>query len=256
VGFQSFLSHTSPRRGGLLALGLALVLVGCTASSGPDAVVNDPYESANRNVHAFNKGFDRAVFRPVSRAYGTVVPGYVRQRFNNIQSHFSLPADTINAGLQGRGENTVHNLFRFLVNTTVGVLGVFDPATSMGLEDRSTDFGETLFVWGAGEGAYLEVPLLGPYTQRALVGDVVDVFLNPLSFLGLGTPEAYIPAGTYVTEAIDYRYEFGDTVDGLLYESADSYEQLRIVYLDNRRFRLGDTSNAAAIDPYEELFGQ
>ncbi|QIE40895.1 MlaA family lipoprotein [Meridianimarinicoccus aquatilis] len=248
------------RRAGWRSAGLALVtalaLSGCTASSPPGSEFNDPYETANRDVHEFNKEFDRMVFRPVSRAYGTVVPGYLRQRLNNIQSHFSLPADTINAGLQGRGENTVHNFFRFLVNTTVGVFGIFDPATSMGLEDRSTDFGETLFVWGAGEGAYVEVPLFGPYTQRALVGEVVDVFLNPLSFIGLDAPASYIPAGTYVAEAVDYRYEFADTVDGVLYESGDSYAQLRLIYLDNRRFQLGDTSNAAAIDPYEELYGE
>ena len=241
-------------RAGVVVL-VALTLTGCAASAPPGSEFNDPFEDTNRAVHAFNKGFDQAVFRPVSKAYGTAVPGYVRQRLNNVQSHFSLPSDTINAALQGRGESTVHNFFRFVVNTTVGVFGVFDPATSMGLEDRSTDFGETLFVWGTGEGAYLEVPLFGPYTQRDLVGEVVDVVLNPLSFISLSPPESYIPAGTYITEAMDYRYEFADTVDGILYESADSYAQMRLIFLENRRFRLGDTSQATAIDPYEELFG-
>jgi phospholipid-binding lipoprotein MlaA len=234
----------------------ALLLSGCAASSPPGSEFNDPYESTNRAVHEFNKTFDRALFRPVSQAYGTVVPGYGRQRLNNVQSHFSLPADTINAALQGRGENTVHNFFRFVVNTTIGVLGIFDPATSFGLEDRSTDFGETLFVWGSGEGAYLEVPFFGPYTQRDLLGEVVDVIINPLSFISLSPPEAYVPSGTYVAEALDYRYEFADTVDGVLYESADSYAQMRLIYLENRRFRLGDTSQTAAIDPYEELYGE
>lgn len=234
---------------------VALTLSGCAASAPLGSDFNDPYESTNRAIHAFNKSFDQAVFRPVSRGYGTVVPGYVRQRLNNVQSHFSLPSDTINAALQGRGENTVHNFFRFLVNTTVGVVGIFDPATSLGLEDRSTDFGETLFVWGTGEGAYLEVPLFGPYTQRDLVGEVVDVVLNPLSFVSLSPPESYIPSGTYVAEALDYRHEFADTVDGILYDSADSYAQMRLIFLENRRFRLGDTSQSTAFDPYEELYG-
>jgi len=234
---------------------LAIALSGCATSGPPGAEFNDPHESANRAVHAFNKGFDKALFRPVSRAYGTVVPGYGRQRLNNVQSHFSLPSDIINAALQGRGENTVHNVFRFLVNTTVGVLGIFDPATSLGLEDRSTDFGETLFVWGSGEGAYLEVPFFGPYTQRDLLGEVVDVVINPLSFVSLSPPEAYIPSGTYIAEALDYRYEFADTVDGILYESADSYAQTRLIFLENRRFQLGDTSQSTAFDPYEEFLG-
>lgn len=240
---------------GIAAL-VALALSGCAASSPPGSEFNDPFESTNRAVHEFNKSFDKALFRPVSQAYGTVVPSYGRQRLNNVQSHFSLPSDIINGALQGRGENTVHNVFRFLVNTTIGVLGIFDPATSFGLEDRSTDFGETLFVWGTGEGAYLEVPFFGPYTQRDLVGEVVDVVLNPLSFVSLSPPESYIPSGTYVAEALDYRYEFADTVDGIFYESADSYAQMRLIYLENRRFRLGDTSQATAIDPYEELYGE
>lgn len=243
-------------RATLVAMAVSGAVSGCATSGPPGAAVNDPYEGANRAVHAFNKGFDQALFRPVSRAYGTVVPSYGRQKLNNVQSHFSLPSDIINAALQGRGENTVHNLFRFLVNTTVGVLGIFDPATSLGLEDRSTDFGETLFVWGSGEGAYLEVPFFGPYTQRDLLGEVVDVVINPLSFVSLSPPESYIPSGTYIAEAADYRYTFADTVDGILYESADSYVQMRTIYLDNRRFELGDTAQTAAIDPYEELFGE
>jgi phospholipid-binding lipoprotein MlaA len=234
----------------------AVLVSGCATSSPPGSEFNDPYESTNRAVHSFNKGFDTALFRPVSMAYGTVLPEYVRQRFNNVQSHFRLPSDTVNAALQGRGENSVHNFFRFVVNSTVGVLGIFDPATSMGLEDRGTDFGETLYVWGAGEGAYLEVPFFGPYTQRSLTGEIVDVVLNPLSVISLSPPESFIPAGTYVAEAADYRYEFADTVDGILYESADSYAQMRLIYLDNRRFELGDTSQSTAIDPYEELFGE
>jgi phospholipid-binding lipoprotein MlaA len=235
---------------------LLVALAGCTVNRPPGNGPDDPFETSNREVHEFNKTFDKAVFRPVSRAYGTVVPQYVRQRLNNVQSHFGLPADMINGALQGRGENTVHNMFRFLVNTTVGVLGIFDPATSFGLEDRSTDFGETLFVWGNGEGAYIEIPLFGPYTQRDLIGDVVDVIINPLSFIGLEAPEAFIPAGTYVAEAVDYRYEFSDSIDSVLYDSADSYAQLRQIYLENRRFQLGDTANTETIDPYEELFGE
>lgn len=150
-----------------------------------------------------------------------------------------------------------HNLFRFMLNTTVGVFGIFDPATAFGLERRSTDFGETLYVWGVEEGAYVEVPFFGPYTQRSLTGDVVDLFLNPLTFVGLDAPESYIPATTYVLEQTDYRYEFSNSVDEVLYESADSYLQTRQIYLDNRRFKLGDSpADGGVIDPYEELYGE
>jgi len=205
------------------------------------------------------------VFRPASQAYGVVFPEYVRGKVDNLRHNIDLPGEIINAALQGRGENTGHNFFRFMVNTTLGVLGIFDPATSFGLERRSTDFGETLFVWGVPEGAYVETPLFGPYTERSLAGDVVDLFLNPLTFVGLDTPEAFVPATTYVLEAANYRYTFRSTVDAILYESADSYAQTRISYLQNRRFTLernrqafgrgGGGSSPSVVDPYADAGG-
>ncbi|MCA8882961.1 MAG: VacJ family lipoprotein [Rhodobacteraceae bacterium] len=236
---------------------LPAFLAACATSGPPGNGISDPYEKVNRQIHEFNKGFDTAVFRPVSHGYGLVFPQYVRQRVNNFRANLDLPGEVINDALQGEGEDFGHNFFRFLVNTTIGVLGFFDPATSFGLERRTTDFGETLKVWGAGEGAYLEVPLFGPYTQRHLAGDVADLFLNPLTFVGLSAPEAYIPPTTYVLEKADQRYEFSDTVDSVLYGSADSYAQTRQIYLDNRRFGLGGTAaQGPAIDPYEELYGE
>ncbi len=258
----------------------ALSLSAC-AAQGPSGAgaerPEDPLESVNRAVFEFNRGFDRALFRPVSVGYGYAFPAYVRDKVNNVQYHFNLPAEMINAGLQGRGVNFWHNTFRFLLNSTVGVLGIFDPATSFGLERRETDFGETLFVWGAGEGAFVTVPFLGPYTTRHLTGDVVDVFLNPLSFIGLDPPESYIPIGTYVAEAADQRFEFRDSIDSVLYESADGYAQTRLIYLENRRFTLernarggrsagsgaggvvdpygGDGGDAGVIDPYGDATG-
>lgn len=256
----------SARRGlaaaALTALMALSACAGGSAGQGPSgARPEDPLQTVNRAVFSFNRGFDRALFRPVSVGYGVVFPNYVRDKVNNVQYHFSLPGEMVNNALQGRGTNFFHNTFRFLVNTTVGVLGIFDPATSMGLERRETDFGETLFVWGAGEGAFLQVPFFGPYTTRHLTGDVVDLFLNPLSIVGLDAPEVFIPAGTYVLEAADNRYEFRDSVDSVLYESADGYAQTRLIYLDNRRFTLERNASRArgeeagggvVIDPFED----
>lgn len=229
--------------------------MGCATSAPPGSAVNDPYEKVNRQVHQFNKTFDKAVFRPASVGYGHAVPGYVRTKFNNLQYNFQLPGEIINNLMQGRMENFGHNGFRFLVNSTLGVLGIFDPATSFGLERRDTDFGETLYVWGVGEGPYVEVPFFGPYTQRDLAGEVVDLFINPLSVVGLDPPADLAPATTYVLEAGDYRYRYRKTVDGVLYESADSYAQTRIIYLENRRYELARAHAGATGDDVQDPYG-
>jgi len=125
--------------------------------------------------------------------------------------------------------------------------GLFDPASSFGLEPRDTDFGETLHVWGTGEGAFVEVPFKGPSTERDLIGDIVDAALNPL---GRILPvEAQGPARAIrVAAKLADRAQFGLTVDEILYDSADSYAQTRLIYLQNRRFELARNGRGTAQD--------
>lgn len=239
------------------AFGLIIVTVlsACATSGPPGSDVNDPYEPVNRGVHSFNKSVDKVLYRPVSTAYGFVIPRPLRQGVNNFSQNLGGPQDAVNSLIQGRVEDTVHTLFRFVLNTTLGVAGVFDPATSIGLERRDTDFGETLHVWGVGEGAYLSVPFFGPSTQRDTLGDVVDLFTDPFAPF-VGFPEAYIPTAAWVLENADDRYQFSDTIDSVLYDSTDSYAQSRLIYLDNRRFELGGTTEDVYFDPYEELLNE
>jgi phospholipid-binding lipoprotein MlaA len=236
----------------VLASGL-VVLTACAAPVGPGEV-NDPYERMNRAVHASNKGADRVFFRPASQAYGNVVPEPVRRGLSNASENLSGPRNVANDLLQGNVEDAGHNFFRFLVNTTIGVFGIFDPASgSFGLEERDTGFADTLAVWGVREGAYLELPLFGPSTERDAFGQVVDILSNPLdSIFEEGTE---IAAATSLPSVLNSRFELADTVDGILYESADSYAQLRLFYLESRRFQLsGQTSAENAFDPYENLY--
>lgn len=243
----------------LVPLG-ALALGACTTGTpaGPGEF-NDPYENTNRKIHSFNKSMDTGIYRPVSNAYGTVVPIAVRTGVNNVSETIDLPRRVVNSLLQGDVETGVHNTFRFLLNATLGVAGIFDPATSFGVEERDTDFGETLHVWGVGEGAYLAVPFFGPSNQRDLAGDVVDLVTNPLSYV-LTPPQSYVGPGSTLGENADYRYTFQDTVDGILYDSADSYAQSRVIYLESRRFELGIPSGGGTgeaeddiFDPYEDF---
>ena len=226
-----------------------------SACSVPDegTEIHDPYESVNRGTHAVNKGADRVIFRPASKVYGTIVPGPVRQSLSNVASNLDVLRSMVNDILQGDIDDAGHNFFRFLMNTTFGIFGLFDPATDMGLEERDTGFGETLHVWGAAEGAYVELPLFGPSTERDAVGQFVDILSNPISFLGDDGAEA--AAATSFPSVLNSRYEFGDTVDGILYDSSDSYAQMRLFYLESCRFELsGQGSADNAFDPYEDLY--
>lgn len=234
----------------LAALVLAASLAGCAAAPPVDGI-NDPYEAQNRKAHAFNRGIDRIVLRPTSNAYGTIVPGPVRDGVGNFASNLNQPGTFLNHVLQGQGEDAVHTFFRFAINTTFGIGGIFDPATGMGLPARKTDFGETLHAWGAGEGAYLEVPFVGPTTGRDFTGQIVDILMNP-TMLAMEGDEATVAFGARVASRFGDRYRYSDFIDSVLYESADSYAQARLLYLQNRRFQLGQQDEADVYDPYED----
>jgi len=250
-------NHRQPgqSRSFLVALLAMAALAGC-ATQQPGQEINDPIEPVNRAVHSFNTGLDRVAFRPVSVAYGTVVPKPVRQGFSNMAETVDTPKRAINAFLQGNIENGFHNTARFILNATGGILGFFDPASTIGLDERNTDFGETLYVWGAEEGAIINTPFFGPYTQRHLTGEVVDIFLNPFSLI-LNWPDNIPSVAVTLSDYASDRYDFRDTLDTVLYESVDSYAQTRQIYLDNRRFKLGATvEEDAFFDPYEELYAE
>jgi phospholipid-binding lipoprotein MlaA len=241
-----------------LIICLSAALLALAACSVPDEPtdIHDPYERANRVSHAFNKGADTVFFRPASQVYGAVVPQRARRSLSNAAANLDTPRTVVNDVLQGQVEDAIHNTFRFLLNTTVGIFGLFDPASGFGLEPRETGFGDTLAVWGAPEGAYIELPLFGPSTERDATGQIVDIFLNPISAI-LGDDGDEISATTSLPSVLNSRYEFADTVDGILYDSADSYAQLRLFYLESRRFELsGQTSAGNAFDPYENLYDE
>lgn len=237
-------------------LTLVALISGLSACTTPNTAVEvfDPYESTNRKVHAFNKGLDKVALRPAAKAYGAVTPSPVRQSLANVSDTLGTPSNVINDVLQGNIDDAGHNLFRFLINASVGVLGLFDPATGFGLEERDSDFGETLAVWGAPEGAYLELPVLGPATERSAVGTVVDFLSNPVEPL-LGEEAETVAAVTTGTDILDTRDSLSSSIDGVLYDSADSYAQARILYLQNRRFELGGSASTdETFDPYEDLY--
>ena len=224
-----------------LLTSVALV-AGCGAPSGPDAI-NDPFEPANRTVHGFNKGVDRALVGPASKGVG-IVPEPVRQGIDNVADTPSLPGDIANNLLQLRLADAGQNTLRLGVNLTFGLAGLLDVSSELGLEGQPTDFGETLHVWGVGEGPYLELPLAGPSTLRDTVGMAVDIALDPVG-RALPVREANAATAIRIFSRLGDRARFSDTVDSLLYDSADSYAQARLLYLQNRRFTLGQAGGQA-----------
>jgi phospholipid-binding lipoprotein MlaA len=233
---------------------LAGVLAACTTPQagevGPDGVF-DPFEANNRTMHAVNKGLDRAVLRPVSKGLTFILPDPVEDSLVNFSRNLSEPGDAVNFLLQGRLPEAGRSVGRFLFNTTFGLFGLFDGATEIGIAPTDTDFGETLHVWGVGEGAYVELPIFGPSTERDAVGIIVDIFTNPLSLtltLPLDNPGLYANA----VERTIQRGQFANTIDSILYDSADSYAQSRLVFLQARRFELGGSADDIYSDPYAD----
>lgn len=241
-------------RGAGLGLGAVLLLGACAQQPAP-ATFNDPNEAQNREVHAFNKGVDQRALRPSAMAYGRLPQG-VREGVSNFADNLDLPGEALNGLLQGRPHHALENTLRLALNSTVGLGGILDPASALGLPGKPTDFGETLHVWGAPEGTYMELPLLGPSTSRDALGMVVDLALNPVSRI-VPEPERYLGTVAGVASTVGDRFTYSETVDSVLYDSADSYAQTRLLYLQNRRFELGQTGGEDDfIDPYEDPYAE
>jgi len=178
------------------------------------------------------------------------VPEPMVDSFNHFADNLSMPSVMVDSLLQGKFKQAGIALARFTINSTVGFAGLADPASDFEIPEVDTDFGETLHVWGFDEGAYVELPLYGPSTARDAVGVVVNLFTNPLDYTD---PRPADNLGLYaeVVKRMGDRGRYSDTVDAILYESADSYAQSRSIYIQNRRFDLEGDNTDLYITPDE-----
>lgn len=235
-----------------LTLPVFLLLAACSAGSLDPTAPHDPYEPLNRQVHAFNKGLDARIVRPITQLgigedKGT--PNGLAVILKRVGGNLSLPGKSVNHLLQGKPDLAWQNSARFVVNSTIGILGLHDVAgQEFDLAEADTDFGQTLAVWGVPEGAYLELPVIGPSTTRDAAGRVVDWVIDPMDQV-LNKDQAMGATIIKLGSKAGDRVRFGDTVDSILHDSADSYVQARLLYLMHRRHELGQES--AEIDPYE-----
>lgn len=210
--------------------------------------ISDPFEASNRQVHEINKSIDKNIIRPIAIVYGDITPIKLQSAVNNMAMNFSLPRYSVNYILQGELRNASNSSMKFLVNSTFGVGGIYDFSSQLGLTSEKTDFGETMAKWGFREGPYLEILVLGPSNQRDGIGKVVDLVLDPVSLIGVGAKSA--ATATSVAFGLSARSQFRESIDSILYESADSYAQSRLFFLQNRRYELGTNKTEHYIDPY------
>jgi phospholipid-binding lipoprotein MlaA len=243
---------------------LLLALAGCAtppAASDLEAVAeyrtnNDPLEPANRAMYAANDWLDRSVARPVAVEYRNHVPRPVRRGIRNVLNNLRSPVILANDMLQGQPRRAGDTLGRFLLNTTFGVAGIVDVAEAwFGVPRHTEDFGQTLAVWGAGEGPYLFLPLVGPTNPRDLAGSGVDGAASIASLLGPGAAATGFRYARTGMGLVDTREALIDPVDEMRRTSLDPYVTYRSAFRQRRQAdienRLGPaiTSSTGAFLP-------
>ena len=193
----------------------------------------DPLERFNDDIFEFNLGFDRLVLKPVAETYAAAVPRSVQTGIRNIVSNLDVVRKVVNNALQARPITASREVARFMLNSTVGIAGIFDMASKMGLEPSDQDMGITLGLYGFSHGAYLVLPLLPPTTVRDGLGTVADSLMNPLGYL---TP-SYVPWTVRATDAVNSRALNMEAYEQLEL-SIDPYGAARNAYLQIRQQKL------------------
>ena len=235
-------------RTGFICIVLALGACASNDSQSDDETNNDPWEPINRPLHAVNDTLDTIIVRPVAKGYEFIVPAIMRQGVGNFSQNLRTPLNVITNLLQGKGSAAINEVGRFVTNSTIGVLGIFDVATATGLPARNEDFGQTLAVWGVPAGPYVVVPFLGPRTLRS-------VFVIPLNFLAdplFHYRNSSVRDKIYALRLLDVRQRLFKAED-LIKDSPDQYIAIRGAYLQHREFEIYD-GNPPEDDSFYEDF--
>jgi len=230
-----------------LAVIFAAALSACvTLPPNAPRAPQDPWESWNRGVYKFNDALDRGVAKPVAKTYVKVVPEPVRKGVSNFFSNLKTPTVMVNDALQGKFLAAANDLGRFVLNTTLGLAGILDPATPAGLDRNNEDFGQTLGKWGVHPGPFLELPFLGPSDLRDAPALAVDTFTYPPEYAS----SLWIQYGLYLPDFIDRRAALLP-LDETLSKVYDPYAFIRDAYLQRRAYLVSDgkVTDEVLIDP-------
>jgi phospholipid-binding lipoprotein MlaA len=209
--------------------------------------VKDCFESFNRGTFSLNQGLDKVIFKPVAKGYRTL-PSQVRGGTSNVLVNLSSLITIPNNILQGEFKTAGVNTGRFIINTTVGILGIFNVAKKMGFSEyEKEDYGQTLGVWGVGTGCYLVLPVLGPSTIRDTAGSFINVLGgDPYYNVSTHGNNQYLDKSDYMLTktltAVDFRSKTIDSFDNLEKNSIDFYASVRSLYLQNRQRKINNTN--------------
>lgn len=221
----------------------ALLLLGACAGRPPagDAEAlaeyqtnNDPIEPTNRFFYRINDGLDTYFLAPIARGYRYAVPGAVRRPIHNVVANITTPVIFANDVLQAKPRRAGDSMMRFLINSTAGVGGLFDVATSLGYPEHDSGFGTTLALWGVGEGPFLFLPVLGPSNPRDAAGFAGNILLDPLTFATFGGSQT-LGIARFGTAAVDSRERALDPFDNIKKSALDPYATFRSLYRQNRQ---------------------
>ena len=241
--------HLAPR---LISLVLLMSVVGCATIAPPRT--DDPYESFNRRMYAFNDAVDKVAIRPAAVAYRTFTSQNARRVISNFFSNVRMPITIVNDVLQGKPVRALRNTGRFAVNTTVGFLCFLDPASNMRMPPSETDFGVTLARWGLPEGPYLVLPMFGPTTGRDVFRLPVDSQFDPIAYYARNNDLKYsaefLPSAFYL---ITLRAS-GLDAEALLEGNYDPYIFLRDAYRQRRVYTIYEGQPPASV--IETMQGQ
>ncbi|MFC4314753.1 VacJ family lipoprotein [Steroidobacter flavus] len=214
---------------------LALAAAGC--ASAPGRTTNkESFEGFNRGVYKFNDTIDKAALKPVAKGYRKVTPQFIRTGIGNVLSNLEYPGTFLNQFLQGKVLMGLKDTGRFLINSTLGVAGIFDVATPLGLEKNDEDFGQTLAVWGVPSGPYVNLPLFGPSSVRDAPSRVVDWFTTPLQYTDLPWEADW---AVRIINPIHTRSELLP-LDETLKRTYDPYVFIRDAWVQQREFNIFD----------------
>jgi phospholipid-binding lipoprotein MlaA len=217
----------------LLAIAALGVWVAGCSSTQESIEQNDPLEPLNRQVFALNHSLDNRIALPVATFYHSVTPEPLREHLHYFLTNFHLPVTFANDVLQGNFERGGEAIGRFAANSTLGLAGVFDVATEWGLPYHQEDFGQTMAVYGVGEGPYLVLPLAGPAVPRDIAGSFVDHYFDPLGYIKWHH-KYYYSWGRSILSFVDSRSQSVDALREIEHSSVDLYATTRSLYRQSR----------------------
>jgi len=224
-------------------------------------VVKDCFESINRGIFAFNQGLDKVIFKPLAKGY-RVLPQPIRSGTSNIINNLGNVVTIPNNILQGQIKDASMNSLRFIINSTLGIAGIFDVASYYGIEKREKeDYGQTLGTWGVGEGCYFILPVLGPTTVRDSIGSLANVMGGDAWYnVTVANDTQYFNEADYylsrVISGVDFRAKNLESFDSLENTSIDLYASIRSLYLQDRQRKIkniDETTETMIDDDWEEI---